>query len=201
MGMGEPLYNFEAVRDAIAIVADGEGLASRSAGSRSRRRASCPRSCAPAHEIGSMLAISLHATSDEIRDRLVPLNRKYPIAELLAACRAYPGLSNAAPHHLRICHAEGRQRRAGRDARGLVKLLAGIPAKVNLIPFNPWPGSAYECSDRRTIERFAAVRQPCRLCQPGAHAARPRHPRCLRPAQIGVRAAAGPRAPGCPCGS
>ena len=156
MGMGEPLYNFEAVRDAIAIIADGEGLAI------SKRRITLstsgvvPEIVRAGHEIGSMLAISLHATSDAVRDRLVPLNRKYPIAELLAACRAYPGLSNARRITFEYVMLKGVNDGLA-DARGLVKLLRGIPAKVNLIPFNPWPGSAYECSDGETIERFAAV--------------------------------------------
>ncbi len=156
MGMGEPLYNFEAVRDAIAIIADGEGLAI------SKRRITLstsgvvPEIVRAGHEIGSMLAISLHATNDAVRDRLVPLNRKYPIAELLAACRAYPGLSNARRITFEYVMLKGVNDGL-EDARGLVKLLRGIPAKVNLIPFNPWPGSAYECSDGETIERFAAV--------------------------------------------
>ena len=156
MGMGEPLYNFEAVRDAIAIIADGEGLAI------SKRRITLstsgvvPEIVRAGHEIGSMLAISLHATNDAVRDRLVPLNRKYPIAELLAACRAYPGLSNARRITFEYVMLKGVNDGL-EDARGLVKLLRGIPAKVNLIPFNPWPGSAYECSDGETIERFSAV--------------------------------------------
>jgi 23S rRNA (adenine2503-C2)-methyltransferase len=156
MGMGEPLYNFDAVRDAIAIIADGEGLAI------SKRRITLstsgvvPEIVRAGHEIGSMLAISLHATTDAVRDRLVPLNRKYPIEELLAACRAYPGLSNARRITFEYVMLKGVNDGL-EDARRLVKLLKGIPAKVNLIPFNPWPGSAYECSDGETIERFAAV--------------------------------------------
>jgi 23S rRNA (adenine2503-C2)-methyltransferase len=156
MGMGEPLYNFDAVRDAIAIIADGEGL------SISKRRITLstsgvvPEIVRAGHEIGSMLAISLHATTDQVRDRLVPLNRKYPIEALLAACRAYPGLSNA--RRITFEYVMLKDVNDGlEDARRLVKLLKGIPAKVNLIPFNPWPGSAYECSDGETIERFAAV--------------------------------------------
>jgi 23S rRNA (adenine2503-C2)-methyltransferase len=156
MGMGEPLYNFDAVRDAIAIIADGDGLAI------SKRRITLstsgvvPEIVRAGHEIGSMLAISLHATTDAVRDRLVPLNRKYPIEALLAACRAYPGLSNARRITFEYVMLKGVND-ALEDARRLVKLLKGIPAKVNLIPFNPWPGSAYECSDGETIERFAAV--------------------------------------------
>src|SRR5262249_55183861 len=107
-------------------------------------------------EIGSMLAISLHATTDAVRDRLVPLNRKYPIASLLAACRAYPGLSNARRITFEYVMLKGVNDGL-EDARRLGQLLKGIPAKVNLIPFNPWPGTAHECSDGDTIERFAAV--------------------------------------------
>src|SRR5262245_13911667 len=156
MGMGEPLYNFDAVRDAIAIIADGDGLAI------SKRRITLstsgvvPEIVRAGEEIGSMLAISLHATTDQVRDRLVPLNRKYPIAALLSACRAYPGLSNARRITFEYVMLKGVNDGLD-DAKRLVKLLKGIPAKVNLIPFNPWPGSAYECSDGETIERFAAV--------------------------------------------
>ncbi|MGI9481127.1 MAG: 23S rRNA (adenine(2503)-C(2))-methyltransferase RlmN [Hyphomicrobiales bacterium] len=156
MGMGEPLYNFDNVKDAMEIVADNEGL------SLSRRRITLSTSgvvpmierCGA--EIGVMLAISLHATRDEIRNELVPLNKKYPIAELLDACRAYPGLSNAR----RITFEYVMLKCVNDDvkhARELVQLLKGIPAKVNLIPFNPWPGSPYECSDWETIEAFAEI--------------------------------------------
>ncbi len=103
-----------------------------------------------------MLAISLHATTDEVRDRLVPLNRKYPIAEVLEACRNYPGLSNARRITFEYVMLKGINDSVA-DAKRLVGLLKGIPAKVNLIPFNPWPGSPYECSDWETIERFAEV--------------------------------------------
>jgi 23S rRNA (adenine2503-C2)-methyltransferase len=156
MGMGEPLYNFDAVRDAIAIIADGDGLAI------SKRRITLstsgvvPEIVRAGDEIGAMLAISLHATTDAVRDRLVPLNRKYPIEALLSACRAYPGLSNARRITFEYVMLKGVNDGL-EDAKRLVKLLKGIPAKVNLIPFNPWPGSAYECSDGETIERFAAV--------------------------------------------
>jgi 23S rRNA (adenine2503-C2)-methyltransferase len=156
MGMGEPLYNFENVKTAMEIVADGEGL------SLSKRRITLstsgvvpeiPRAGA---EIGTMLAISLHGTTDEIRNRLVPLNKKYPIADLLAACRAYPGLSNARRITFEYVMLKGVNDTPA-DAKRLVKLLEGIPAKVNLIPFNPWPGTAYECSDWDTIEAFAEI--------------------------------------------
>ena len=103
-----------------------------------------------------MLAISLHATSDALRDELVPINRKYPIAELLEACRAYPGLSNARRITFEYVMLKGVNDSLA-DAKALVRLLAGIPAKINLIPFNPWPGAPYECSDWEQIERFAEV--------------------------------------------
>jgi 23S rRNA (adenine2503-C2)-methyltransferase len=103
-----------------------------------------------------MLAISLHGTTDEIRNKLVPLNKKYPIAELLDACRTYPGLSNARRITFEYVMLKGVNDTLD-DAKRLVKLLKGIPAKVNLIPFNPWPGTQYECSDWDTIERFAEV--------------------------------------------
>jgi 23S rRNA (adenine2503-C2)-methyltransferase len=154
MGMGEPLYNFDGVRDAMEIVSDGEGL------SVSKRRITLstsgvvPEIVRAGEEIGTMLAISLHATTDDVRNRLVPLNKRYPIAELLAACRAYPGLSNARRITFEYVMLKDVND-TPEDARRLVKLLKGIPAKVNLIPFNPWPGTSYECSDWDTIERFA----------------------------------------------
>ena len=156
MGMGEPLYNFDSVKAAMQIVADGEGI------SLSRRRITLstagvvPEIVRAGAEIGTMLAISLHATTDEIRDKLVPLNRKYPIADLLAACRAYPGLSNARRITFEYVMLKDINDDLA-DARRLVKLLAGIPAKVNLIPFNPWPGSPFACSDWDRIERFAEI--------------------------------------------
>jgi 23S rRNA (adenine2503-C2)-methyltransferase len=156
MGMGEPLYNFEAVRDGLAIVADGEGL------SISKRRITLstsgvvPNIARAGTEIGSMLAVSLHAVTDELRDRLVPLNRKYPLRELLAACRDYPGVSNARRITFEYVMLKGVNDSLV-DARALVRLVKGIPAKINLIPFNPWPGTAYECSDWETIEKFSEV--------------------------------------------
>jgi len=154
MGMGEPLYNFEAVRDALLIVSDNEGIGI------SRRRITLstsgvvPNIGRAGEEIGVMLAISLHAVRDDLRDELVPLNRKYPIAELLEACRNYPGVSNARRITFEYVMLKGVNDSLD-DARLLVKLLKGIPAKINLIPFNPWPGSAYECSDWDQIEKFS----------------------------------------------
>ncbi|MBN9584036.1 MAG: 23S rRNA (adenine(2503)-C(2))-methyltransferase [Afipia sp. 62-7] len=154
MGMGEPLYNFDAVRDALLIVSDGEGIGI------SRRRITLstsgvvPNIARTGDEIGVMLAISLHAVRDELRDELVPLNRKYPIRELLDACRAYPGSSNSRRITFEYVMLKGVNDSLD-DARLLVKLLKGIPAKINLIPFNPWPGSKYECSDWEQIEKFS----------------------------------------------
>src|SRR5437763_4125514 len=156
MGMGEPLYNFEAVRDGINVIADGDGL------SISKRRITLstsgvvPNITRAGAEIGSMLAISLHAVKDELRDQLVPLNRKYPIAELLEACRNYPGLSNARRITFEYVMLKGINDSLA-DAKALVRLLKGIPAKINLIPFNPWPATKYECSDWDQIEKFSEV--------------------------------------------
>jgi 23S rRNA (adenine2503-C2)-methyltransferase len=156
MGMGEPLYNFDNVKCAMDIASDGEGL------SLSKRRITLSTSgVVPeiprwGEESGTMLAISLHATNDALRDELVPLNKKYPIADLLEACRNYPGLSNAKRITFEYVMLKGVNDSLA-EARALVRLLAGIPAKINLIPFNPWPNTKYECSDWQTIERFADV--------------------------------------------
>jgi 23S rRNA (adenine2503-C2)-methyltransferase len=156
MGMGEPLYNFEAVKEAVETIADGEGL------SLSRRRITLstsgvvPMIPRAGGEIGTMLAISLHAVRDELRDELVPLNKKYPISTLLDACRAYPGLSNARRITFEYVMLKTIND-SNADARELVRLLRGIPAKINLIPFNPWPGTRYECSDWDRIEAFSEI--------------------------------------------
>ena len=156
MGMGEPLYNFDNVRDAMAIAADGEGL------SVSKRRITMSTSgIVPeiprwGEEAGTMLAISLHAVRDELRDQLVPINKKWPIKDLLDACRAYPGLSNAKRITFEYVMLKGVNDSIA-DAKELVRLLAKIPAKINLIPFNPWPGAPYECSDWEQIEKFGEV--------------------------------------------
>jgi 23S rRNA (adenine2503-C2)-methyltransferase len=156
MGMGEPLYNFDAVRDALLVVADGDGIGI------SKRRITLSTSGVVSNivragaEIGVMLAVSLHAVRDDLRDKLVPLNRKYPIAELLAACRDYPGLSNARRITFEYVMLKGVNDSLA-EAKALVKLLKGIPAKINLIPFNPWPGSTYECSDWEQIEKFSEI--------------------------------------------
>jgi 23S rRNA (adenine2503-C2)-methyltransferase len=156
MGMGEPLYNYENVAAALKIVMDPEGL------SISRRKITLStsgvvptiRRCGA--ELAVNLAVSLHAVRDDIRDRLVPLNRKYPIAELLDACRSYPGASNARRITFEYVMLKGINDSPG-DARELVRLIAGIPAKVNLIPFNPWPGAPYECSSEAAIKAFSDI--------------------------------------------
>lgn len=156
MGMGEPLYNFDAVAKAMHIAMDGEGI------SLSKRRITLstsgvvPMMERAGREIGVNLAVSLHAVTDPLRNELVPLNRKYPIADLMAACRTYPGVNNA--RRITFEYVMLRDvNDSDADARALVRLLDGIPAKVNLIPFNPWPGSPYECSARATIDRFAKI--------------------------------------------
>ncbi len=156
MGMGEPLYNTDNVRDAMIIAMDDAGI------SLSRRRITLstsgvvPEIVRAGNEIGCMLAISFHATTDEIRDQLVPINRKHKIAELLQACRDYPRLSNAERITFEYVMLKDVND-SNADARRLVKLIAGIPAKINLIPFNPWPGSPYERSDWERIEAFADI--------------------------------------------
>ncbi|MEL6947410.1 MAG: 23S rRNA (adenine(2503)-C(2))-methyltransferase RlmN [Pseudomonadota bacterium] len=154
MGMGEPLYNFENVKQALLIASDGDGLAL------SKRRITLstsgvvPEIIRTGDEIGCMLAISLHATNDALRDEIVPINKKFPIAQLLEACRTYPGVSNAKRITFEYVMLKGVNDSLA-DAKELVRLLKGIPAKINLIPFNPWPGSRYECSDWEQIEAFA----------------------------------------------
>ena len=156
MGMGEPLYNLDAVRDALLVAADGDGLGI------SRRRITLstsgvvPNIARAGEEIGVMLAVSLHAVRDELRNELVPLNRKYPIKELLDACRNYPGVSNARRITFEYVMLKGVNDSI-EDAKALVRLLKGNPAKINLIPFNPWPGTTYECSDWEQIEKFSEV--------------------------------------------
>jgi len=156
MGMGEPLYNFENVRDAMKIAMDPEGI------SLSRRRITLstsgvvPEIARTAEEIGCQLAVSFHATTDEVRDKLVPINKKWPIAELLDALRAYPKASNSERITFEYVMLKDVND-SDEDARRLVKLIKGIPAKINLIPFNEWPGAPYERSDWQRIERFADI--------------------------------------------
>jgi 23S rRNA (adenine2503-C2)-methyltransferase len=156
MGMGEPLYNYENVATAMKIVMDGEGIGL------SRRRITLstsgvvPMMDRAGAELGVNLAVSLHAVRDDLRDELVPLNRKYPIKELIAACKRYPGASNARRITFEYVMLKGIND-SETDARALVYLIAGLPAKVNLIPFNPWPGSTYETSTPAAIRKFADI--------------------------------------------
>ena len=156
MGMGEPLYNFDAVRDALKLVMDGDGLAL------SKRRITLstsgvvPMMARAGAEIGVNLAVSLHAVTKDVRDELVPLNKKYGIEELLQACADYPGANNARRITFEYVMLKDKND-SDDDARELVRLLKGIPAKINLIPFNPWPGTQYECSDWDVIERFSEI--------------------------------------------
>jgi 23S rRNA (adenine2503-C2)-methyltransferase len=156
MGMGEPLYNFDAVARAMRIAMDGEGLGL------SRRRITLStagvvpmmRRCGA--ELGVNLAVSLHAVTDELRNEIVPLNKKYPLAELIQACRDYPGVNNARRITFEYVMLKGVNDSPA-DARELLRLIRGIPAKLNLIPFNPWPGSPYDCSTPEAIARFAEI--------------------------------------------
>ena len=158
MGMGEPLYNFENVRDALRLVMDGDGLAL------SRRRITLstsgvvPMMARCGEEIGVNLAVSLHAVNKTVRDEIVPLNRKYGIEELLEACAAYPGASNARRITFEYVMLKDKNDR-DEDAHELVRLIRqyGLPAKVNLIPFNPWPGAPYECSTPERVRRFSEI--------------------------------------------
>jgi 23S rRNA (adenine2503-C2)-methyltransferase len=156
MGMGEPLYNLDNVAAGIGVLADNEGLGL------SRRRITVstsgvvPQMARLGAKANTMLAVSLHAVRDDLRNELVPLNRKYPIRDLLDACRAYPGLSNARRVTFEYVMLKGVND-SDAEARELVRLLKGIPAKINLIPFNPWPGAPYECSPWERIERFSEI--------------------------------------------
>ncbi len=169
MGMGEPLYNYDNVAAALRIVLDGDGIGI------SRRRVTLstagvvPLMQRCGDELGVSLAVSLHAVTDELRDELVPLNRKYPLAALMAACRAYPGINNARRITFEYVMLDGVNDSPA-DARALVRLIQGIPAKINLIPFNPWPGAPYRCSSAEAIRRFgdvlAEANYPCPIRTP-----------------------------------
>ena len=156
MGMGEPLYNLKNVTEAIQIISDGDGL------SLSKRRITVstsgivPEMTQSGQDCSTMLAVSLHAVRDDLRNTLVPINKKYPIKELLTACRNYPGASNARRITFEYVMLKGVNDTLS-DAKELVRLLKGLPAKINLIPFNPWPGAPYECSDWSTIEKFSDI--------------------------------------------
>ena len=156
MGMGEPLYNLDNVIKALKIIMDNEGI------SISKRRITLstsgivPEFSRCGLETDVNLAISLHAVTDDVRDILVPINKKYPIKDLLDACREYPGVSNSRRITFEYVMLKGINDSTS-DAKALIKLMEGIPAKINLIPFNPWPGSPYECSEKNQIEEFAKI--------------------------------------------
>jgi len=156
MGMGEPLYNLDNVADAIDVIADGDGIAI------SRRRITVstsgvvPEMRALGERTRAMLAISLHATNDDLRNELVPINKRYPIKDLMDAIRAYPDIGNSRRVTFEYVMLKGVNDSLA-EAKALVALLKGVPSKINLIPFNPWPDSPYECSDWETIEAFAEV--------------------------------------------
>lgn len=156
MGMGEPLYNFENVRDGILTFSDDAGL------SISKRKITLstsgivPKIEPAGNEIGVMLAVSLHATNNDLRNKLVPINKKYPIEELIKACRSYPRVKNSKRitfEYVMLKNVNDSEK----DAKELLKLISGIPSKINLIPFNPWPGAPYECSDWDQIEKFSDI--------------------------------------------
>jgi 23S rRNA (adenine2503-C2)-methyltransferase len=158
MGMGEPLYNFDAVATALEILMDGEGIGI------SRRRITLstsgvvPMMKLCGERLGVNLAISLHAVTDEVRDRIMPINKKYPLKELMQACHDYPGASNARRITFEYIMLKGINDSAA-DARALLRLVKGLPAKFNLIPFNPWPGSDFETSDMKTVKAFSDILQ------------------------------------------
>ena len=165
MGMGEPLYNYDNVAAALRIVMDGEGI------SLSKRRITLSTSgVVPAmrkcgEELNVNLAVSLHAVDNDTRDGIMPINKKYPLEELLDACRTYPGVTNARRITFEYVMLKGIND-SDADARQLVRMLKGIPSKINLIPFNPWPGSDYECSSARRIASFQTIVQDAGLSAP-----------------------------------
>ena len=190
MGMGEPLYNLDHVSDAIDTLSDGDGI------SIGRRRITVstsgvvPKIVELGERTGAMLAISLHATNDALRDELVPLNRKYPLSELMDTIRQYPGIGNARRVTFEYVMLKGVNDSLA-EAKALVKLLKGVPSKINLIPFNPWPDSPYECSDWGPDRTLRRSHQPRRLCLAHPHPARAGHLRRLRPAALGIEEDAG----------
>ena len=193
MGMGEPLYNLDTVAKAIEIIADGDGV------SISRRRITVSTSGVVPEierlgaETNAMLAISLHATNDDLRNELVPINKKYPIAALLEACRRYPGLGNARRITFEYVMLKDVND-TDAEARELVRLLKKIPAKINLIPFNPWPGAPYECSSWKRIEAFADIVNRAGYASPIRTPRGARYFRRLRSAKIGECEGTGERA-------
>ncbi len=165
MGMGEPLYNYENLATALKIVMDNEGIAISKRKITLSTSGVVPEMARAGEELGVNLAVSLHAVRDELRDRLMPINKKYPLEMLLAACRNYPGINNARRITFEYVMLKDLND-SPEDAHALVRLLKDIPAKVNLIPFNPWPGVPYHCSERRVIERFADILSAAQISAP-----------------------------------
>jgi 23S rRNA (adenine2503-C2)-methyltransferase len=165
MGMGEPLYNYENLATALKIVMDNEGIAISKRKITLSTSGVVPEMVKAGKELGVNLAVSLHAVRDELRDRIMPINKKYPLAQLLAACRGYPGRNASQRITFEYVMLKGVNDSPA-DAKALVKLLDGIPSKVNLIPFNPWPGAPYECSEAADIERFADILSAARIAAP-----------------------------------
>jgi 23S rRNA (adenine2503-C2)-methyltransferase len=156
MGMGEPLLNYDNVAKALNIIMDGEGIALSRRAITLSTAGLVPAMERCGRELRVNLAVSLHAVNDEVRNKLVPLNRRHPIAELIQACHDYPSANNARRITFEYVMLQ-KINDSLEDAHELVRLLRGLPAKINLIPFNPWPGSSYECSSNNRIHRFAAV--------------------------------------------
>jgi 23S rRNA (adenine2503-C2)-methyltransferase len=165
MGMGEPLYNYDNVAGAVRLMMDGDGIAISKRKITLSTSGVVPEMARCGEELGVNLAVSLHAVTDDVRTAIMPINKKYPLAELIAACRAYPGVNNARRITFEYVMLKDINDSEA-DAHGLVRLLRGIPAKVNLIPFNPWPGSLYACSERRDIECFAKILNAAMIAAP-----------------------------------
>jgi 23S rRNA (adenine2503-C2)-methyltransferase len=165
MGMGEPLYNYDNVAGAVRLMMDGDGIAISKRKITLSTSGVVPEMARCGEELGVNLAVSLHAVTDDVRTAIMPINKKYPLAELIAACRAYPGVNNARRITFEYVMLKDINDSEA-DAHGLVRLLRGIPAKVNLIPFNPWPGSLYACSERRDIECFAKILNEAMIAAP-----------------------------------
>ena len=165
MGMGEPLYNYENLATALKIVMDNEGIAISKRKITLSTSGVVPEMVRAGEELGVNLAVSLHAVRDELRDQIMPINKKYPLAELLEACRAYPGRNKSQRITFEYVMLKDVNDSTA-DARALIRLLDGIPAKVNLIPFNPWPGAPYECSEPEVITRFADILSRAHIATP-----------------------------------
>ena len=156
MGMGEPLYNYENAKTAVEIIGDKEGIQLSTKRITLSTSGIVPKILEWGKDVDTRLAISLHAPNDKIRDEIVPINKKYPLKELIKACQNYPRTRNSKRITFEYVMLKGVNDKTS-DARQLIKLIQGIPAKINLIPFNPWPNSPYECSDRSQIKKFSDI--------------------------------------------